>query len=370
MPIITALRALFTLLVAGFVALTATTVVGPPDGGIVLRQNEMTSERMLPTLTEKDPTEIPPPSSTAIQPEDPIAETLVAPVTPISIPRLSTSIIDTQTRGAVVHLLCTTRSSRSIRITTGSGVIIDPRGIVLTNAHVSQFWLLPEESQLGRTECRVRATIPIDREYRAEVLHFPTAWITAHAKNIDNKNPKGTGENDYALLRITKPVNATYVFPPVFPFVTYSVSDERIDEGDNILIAAYPATKDADSTSDLNSLSIVSTTARVESIFTFERTTLDLISLGASALSFKGSSGGAVMNDDNQLIGIITTSTDGASAMERELRAITLAHINRSLFAHTGESLAGLLSGNLETKAATFNTSVAPSLTEALLSEL
>lgn len=364
MPIFAFLRTLFSLIVAGAVGLFAAGTIAPPP--------ELTTaptEQALPSLplVHNEPSGG---GSGGGGREIGDAEPSPPPQEPIEIPQLSSSIIDTQTRGAVVHLLCTTKNSRSIRTTTGSGVIIDPRGIVLTNAHVAQFWLLPQESVLGTTECRVRAAIPIDREYRAELLYFPKAWAEEHVVDINSMDPKGTGEHDYALLRITEPISSKIIFPAVFPFVTYSADDQGIETGDGILIAAYPAMSSAESVKDLRSLEIVSTITTIHSVFTFKQTTLDLISLGSSALSFKGSSGGAVIDENNQLIALITTSTDGETAADRELRAITLAHIDRSLVSHIGLGLAGVLSGNLETKADEFNTNIVPSLTDALLSEL
>jgi hypothetical protein len=372
MPVVSALRALLSLAIAAFVALFAVNTLPPENIQPPAKPPAEEAMVVLPVALET-----PPPATST--PEEPLktvpgqleGPTQPPPAAPVVIPQLSTNVIETQTRGAVVHLLCTTRTDRSIRIITGSGVIIDPRGVVLTNAHVAQFWLFPEESsRFGDTGCSVRATIPIDRRYHAELLYLPEAWVREHAVDIENPSPRGTGEDDYALLRITEPVSSRLVLPVIFPFVTYSTSDSHIDENDSIFLAAYPATDQEASARELESLSIVSTTAFVEEVFTFNRTTLDLISLGASQLSFKGSSGGAVMDEDNRLIGLITTSTEGQTAAERKLRAITLAHVNRSLLSHTGISLDAHLSGNLETKSRVFAELIAPRLSALLLSEL
>jgi hypothetical protein len=283
--------------------------------------------------------------------------------------KLSFNVIDLQTRGAVVSIICTHKSPGKLQVISGSGVIIDPRGVVLTNAHVAQFWLLPRKNPLGTTECSMRTTTPSKHIYTAEPLFFPTSWIALHAEDIDNKNPRGTGEYDYALLRITDTVDGEEL-PSVFPFVSFSIDESSIEEEDGVVIAGYPS---SDADADLEALSrttVTSTLALIRKIYTFEGRTVDIISLGGTALSYKGASGGAVVNNDNELIGIIVTSTEGGTAAERDLRALTLAHINRSLVREIGEGFTSLLSGNIEAKAALFNQMRAPQLTQLLLSEL
>src|SRR3989344_252919 len=50
--------------------------------------------------------------------------------------------LNEQVRAAVVNILCITGSGGPLNSISGSGVIIDPRGIILTNAHVAQYFLL------------------------------------------------------------------------------------------------------------------------------------------------------------------------------------------------------------------------------------
>ena len=79
---------------------------------------------------------------------------------------------------------------------------------------------------------------------------------------------------------------------------------------------------------------------------------------------------GAVVDEYNTLIGIITSSTDGATEKERELRAITLAHIDRSIKKYTGFDLEFWLLGNLALKAELYKSGVAPALVSQLVQEL
>ncbi|MEK7555788.1 MAG: hypothetical protein AAB523_00700, partial [Patescibacteria group bacterium] len=73
-----------------------------------------------------------------------------------------------------------------------------------------------------------------------------------------------------------------------------------------------------------------------------------LLSTGGSVVAQKGSSGGGVFSmATGKLIGIVVTSSDEGSTGDRDLRAITLSHINRSMFGDTGMDLNAFLSGDI-----------------------
>ena len=55
----------------------------------------------------------------------------------------SGSDINTKTRGALVNILCISNTSK-VRSVTGSGVVVDPRGVILTNSHIGQYFLLKD----------------------------------------------------------------------------------------------------------------------------------------------------------------------------------------------------------------------------------
>ena len=105
-------------------------------------------------------------------------------------------------------------------------------------------------------------------------------------------------------------------------------------------------------------------------LFTFGSGTLDSFSIGGSVVAQQGSSGGAVVSDDFKMLGVIVTSSVAESTEDRDLRAITISHINRSFMKDIGFDLQTLFSGNITAEANAFNENIAPELTQLLVDEL
>lgn len=276
--------------------------------------------------------------------------------------------INTFVRSAVVNVLCTSRGD-TLRPISGSGVIIDSRGVILTNAHVAQFFLLRDYPEEGGVDCIIRAGNPAAPLYRATVLYLPAAWVALHAKDIVETNPVGTGEFDFALLLITGRTDESATLPPSFP----ALSPELLYEppfGSDVFLAGYPAGLIGGISIQTN-LYQASAFSKVSDIFTFATSTTDLISVGGTVVSQKGSSGGAAVDVQTQkLWGLIVTSTIGETTGTSDLRAITLPYINRALISLTGGGLSALLLGDIAAKAAAFSITTAPTLTKMLTDAL
>ncbi|MFA7216506.1 MAG: serine protease [Candidatus Paceibacterota bacterium] len=272
--------------------------------------------------------------------------------------------LNEKSRKSIVNILCKTNGN-DLSTITGTGVIIDPRGIILTNAHIGQYFLLKDFKFKNFVECTIRTGEPAYPKYEAELVYISPEWVEANKSILTEENPKGTGEYDFAFLRITKAIDGT-----VLPSFDYIKPDTReiIDEGEPVLLASYPAGF-LGSISVIQGLYITSAVTTVQKIFTFKETTIDLLSVGGTVLSQKGSSGGAVIDRYGKLIGLISTSSDGDTTSERDLRAITMTHINRSL----KESFGGLnsfLGLNMETTADIFKKTLFPSLSQLIINEL
>lgn len=277
--------------------------------------------------------------------------------------------LNTKTREALVNILCTTPVGGPLRPLSGSGVIIDPRGVVITNAHVAQFFLLRDYPTPGNVDCVLRAGSPARTMYRAELLYLPPSWIERNAYKITQQVPTGTGEDDFALLLITGRTDPNAPLPASFPYVSYRLDDD-FGVGDPLLIAAYPAGFLGGATVQTN-LFISSALSDIKEVYTYDTGSIDLISVGGTVVSQQGSSGGAVMTvADQKLAGVIVTSTIAETTAERDLRAITVYHVNESMKKNTGFDFPFLLFGDVAFKASAFNLTTAPTLTRTLITEL
>ncbi len=308
------------------------------------------------------------PTSSPTQQATPATPTVSTPPPTQAPPPESFSAINASALKAVVNVICMTTQGGYLNPISASGVIIDPRGIVLTNAHVGQYLLLKDFPFEKNITCVLRSGSPAQNAYTVELMYLPPSWINENAVQITSSNPTGTGENDYAFLRITGVYNSqTMTLPSSFPFIPVTFEDP--DQGESILVAGYPAgfLGGITITKELYS---VSTVVSIMRLYTFDTGTIDLVSLGASIAAQKGVSGGAAVNQQGRLIGIETTASDAANTADRDLRAITIGHIDRSLTKERGLGLSSILAADPALFAQTYQLTVAPTLTKTLTAQL
>jgi hypothetical protein len=174
---------------------------------------------------------------------------------------------------------------------------------------------------------------------------------------------RGTGEHDYALLRITRD---DLITSPSLPFDTR----EGIGfPGDTILAASYPA-EFIGARGTAIGLYPISSTAPIEELLTFKKNKVDLFTLGGIIGAQAGSSGGPVVNAWGHVIGIITSTSEAPTTTERELRALTLSYVDRDLKVQSGQSLKDMLSGDAVVRAAHFRENSAGILTQLLIDQI
>ncbi len=268
-------------------------------------------------------------------------------------------------KDAAVNILCTTRGGGTFNPISGSGVIIDQRGIILTNAHVAQYVLLQTYLKNSSIKCAIRIGAPARAKYTAEVLFMPQTWVKEHAQSIKQEIQTGTGEHDYALLVITGRTDGESIGNTVFPTLNFNLGESVVAPGSSVLLAGYPAGFLGGAIIQRN-LWPVSTWGHVEKLMTFKSGSVDVLGLGGSIVAQAGSSGGAVVNRLGNLVGIITTSSQAPTTDKRDLRAITLSHINESMQTHTrvGLGLMQFLSQDITTALEEFKKDQAKRLIE------
>ena len=286
---------------------------------------------------------------------------------PYNFPAESFDTVNTDARAALINILCMPRGGGSLAPISGSGVIIDPRGVILTNAHVAQYILLSEDASINLS-CQIRSGDPASAQWTANVLYMPPVWVSLHASEINTAHPTGTGEHDYALLLINGSTSGQSL-PSTFPYLPFDTRQAIGFLGDEVLGASYPAEFLGGLAAE-NNLSPVSSISAISQLLTFVSNTVDAISLGGVIEAQSGSSGGPVVNQWGYLIAIIATTSDAPTTAARDLRAVTMSYINRDIQAQTGSDLQTFLSGDLSAKENDFNTTTAPALLKQYIQAL
>ena len=253
-------------------------------------------------------------------------------------------------RAALVNIICYVPAGSRLHSSSGSGIVVDPKGIILTNAHIGQYFLLRDEG----VSCAIRAGDPATNAYKAEPIFISRAWLTDNPSTLIESAPNGSGEHDFALLAITGSATQKPL-PESFAFVPLAIRPP--EQGEPVVIASYGA-QFLKSSQIQSSLSPTVVFGSVKEIFTFVANTADVLALGGSAAAQQGSSGGGVANAQGELVGTITTSTLEGETSARSLDAISAPYIRADYASDTGEAIDLLLSRAPSESIANFKDSI------------
>jgi hypothetical protein len=296
---------------------------------------------------------------TVIQSEKPI-DVIIETINDEILPKNKT---DLNLASVLVNIICTEKKGNYITANTGSGVIISANGVVLTNAHVAQYFLLDKEP--ANYQCALyQENIPT-YGYVAKLLYISPDWIKNNPEVIISKNPRGTGENDYALLYITKNTNPALPKPKSFEFAKFN-TNYSAEIGDQINLAGFPGSPV--SLGDLTrSVGLKKDSTQIEDIFTFGNNQIDVISTGVTPVAARGASGGGLFKNNELIALIVTTSGSVGNAY---INAITTNYINRDLQKDFGKNLNQLINENLENESENFWNTYGKDLAKIILAEL
>ncbi len=268
---------------------------------------------------------------------------------------------------AIVNIFCTFTTDDYIRTTTGTGFFVSADGVILTNAHVAQFLLLDsvDATATATSDCIVRSGNPATPEYHAELLYIPPAWVTDNAGIMNEATPTGTGERDYALLYAARHVSGEPL-PARFPALP--VATDLLPttvKNNSVVVAGYPATA---LFRDGASAPLIPRRAdtNITELYTFGSNYADVLALRGSVVGAEGSSGGPIVSDSGEVIGMIVTRGNDATDGVGSLRAISISHIERTISEETGFTLSQNISGNLGLRAEVFATALSPLLLSIL----
>ncbi len=313
-------------------------------------------------ITEKNQTEIPTKeikvTTTPVQPSQQAnneVTTVIIPPTLVTPDESTLASIE----NVLVNIICIRQIGNKISLTNGSGVIISSKGVVITNAHVAQLFLLKDAGY----NCTIRReNIPL-YGFNAIPLYISESWIKNNYRDIANPSPTGTGKYDYALLKITTNTNPT-LSVPIFSVLPFDTTSNFLDSGDTITIAGYPG-KITPSLEIAKNAELKTDRVRVREIYTLDQNTVDVVSTGDTPVAQRGTSGGGAFKD-NKLGGIIVSTKNGSSDGQFVVNIINLSYINREIKNETGKTLSNFISGDLQKFAEDFATG-APHLTELLM---
>ena len=281
----------------------------------------------------------------------------------------TTTAPQTLVSNALVNVFCQYKTDEYIRTTTGTGFFISKSGVILTNAHVAQFLLFEHTDQVHDAECTIRTGDPAVALYKAELLYLPPTWISQHADILNDKNPMGTGERDYALLYVSRGIEDELI-PGSFPYIepnTKRVSHSL--KNDPVLAAGYPGEALYQNGADAALRPIVASTT-VSEIYTFGSNHGDIFSIKSSEVGKHGASGGPIVNEDGAAIGLIVTKGNTETEGAQSLRGLTLAYVNRTIEEETGFSLYEHTQGDLARRGHIYQEALIPYLARLLAFEL
>lgn len=322
-----------------------------------------------PDTNKSTPPVIEPAPQTPTQPTPPIQKPVPSdptpeptpPQPPIIIKKPATISTKNTIENVVLNILCVRQNGNRTHVSSGSGVLISPNGLVLTNAHVAQMFLLKD---IGYT-CTIRRPDITTYGFTAMPVYISKEWVTANFKTITNPSPTGTGENDYALLLITGTTDATIAPPQTFPYTTINTQADVAEINDEIIVAGYPGIQTAFLETALKA-PLQTDTVSIKNVFTLDRITVDVFSTTDTPVAQRGSSGGGVFKDGS-LIGIIVTTNPGSVSTMQIINALTLDYINRDIQEETGKTLKQHVTLSSLEEAQQFGSSVGQHLTELLL---
>jgi len=264
-------------------------------------------------------------------------------------------------RGALVNIMCYAPAGGSVHSISGSGVVIDSKGIILTNAHIGQYFLLADRN----VSCTIRTGSPATDAYKASLIYISPLWIKANATVLTQATPIGTGEYDFALLAITKSATEN-ALPTLFSSIPLALQPPA--SGTPVVIASYGA-QFLDASQIQSGLYPTIVFGSIKDIFTFAVNTIDVLALGGSAAAQEGSSGGGVADASGNLVGTITTSTIEGATATRSLAAISASYIRGEFASEMGSPLDFLLGEPTSFSIADFASQI-PSLEAILTAQL
>ena len=271
---------------------------------------------------------------------------------------------------SLVNIFCSKKLDKIRKVVTGSGALIT-ENLVLTNAHVA-IWPLIADSN-SAVSCLIRTGSPAKATHSVRVVFVSPNWIQKNGKLINSAYTE-SGQDDYAILKISPLINSrtnlsSYGLAPI-------QMEENVPEvGSPIKVAAYPANVlgvkgvDAALSSKTERLSVRNLNTFIGGSGTGLSYETDIIETSPSSIGQQGSSGGIIADENNHLIGLISTVTDSPSG-GKFIHGLTIYSLNKALGYYSNGGLSKILLLGSNSLEETFNQSYRKPLTSLLTNTL
>ena len=320
------LRLLFFLLVAvlsvAFLSMFAPnpqpqeSPITTSDLRVPIQNREGAHLEPVPQITK----ELPPAKKPAIPKKLPAVT--VKPVTPPVKPPSPTTIMPgltdqefyTRFASSVIQIFCATQD----QYFSASGVIVNERGLVITNAHVAEI-----VAKVGESHCQARHGNPA-----SSFAGLTSVFIANTSAKIDDTE---VPQHDFAFFKMVHPSES-------FTTATPTVAVAR--PGDLFLTLGYPS-EFLESISATNNANLVFSLLTVHDLADIDNdptTAEGYLFHGGIALQ-QGSSGTPLFTRSGEVAGLIFATTKATTTAERDGVALMTPYIDRELKKETGQGL-------------------------------
>lgn len=285
-----------------------------------------------------------PPTKTIIK-KDSVPQTINPPVntTPVTKTSITTPppsqnniSIDQKIKSATANIFCSIPKGNQIQKITGSAVAISNNGVLLTNAHVAEYILLENSAPNTNTLCYIRTGSPAKKAYKAEVVFLPREWIYTNKDNMKFGTLYGTGENDYALIYLTKKIQDSSATDLSY----INIDSTNINKNESLILSGYPV---LGGTLNENSLYNISDNTKIQNIWRLNKTESDAVDTSYTTLAHQGSSGGTGASLSGQLKAIMVATTVDPMTNKPNMRLISLGYISRDIESKTSKTLESII---------------------------
>lgn len=248
--------------------------------------------------------------------------TIPLPVVPAIVSdNLTDQEIYTRYANAVVQVFCANDQT----VFSASGIIVNERGLVLTNAHVADI-----VKKVGEANCQARHGNPADPFAGLIVLYEPDTTLKIAGTQVSQR--------DFAFLKLTN-ATAPFAFAPI------ELAD--MPQGTTLLTLGYPSEflQSIAASSNSNLVFSTLTVGDIGDIDGDTSTAEAYIFHGGLALQ-EGSSGTALFTRSGKIAGLFFATTKAATTAERDGFALMTSYIDRIMRLETGKGLTDFITAN------------------------